>query len=116
MSYRLSVKIDGKRRYTKLVRAWKNIRLRVKGKATSSPHLYAGMELGFASFAEFRAYALANGFTHKTTSPDRENPEQGYVPGNVRFISKTENFARRRNASQSDYEIRGEEPPRYYND
>lgn len=116
MNYRHSVRIDGVQKYTKLARCWKSIKARVTGKSTRSPHLYQGMELGFTSFAEFRTYALANGFTHKTTSPDREDPERGYVPGNLRFISASENFARRRNVEQSDYAVRGDEPPSYYDD
>ena len=87
-------------RTTTLYRVWKNIRNRVRGKSTTTPHLYDGIELGFSTFAEFRAYALTHGFRAWSTSPDRRDPTKGYVPGNLRFIPKKFNFSRRRNLSE----------------
>ena len=108
--YGLSVKVNGVRKYTQLYRRWKDLRSRTQGKATRTPHLYLGLPIGWTTFAEFRAFAVANGF-RKNTSPDRINSALGYVPENVRFIPFAENWAKTTRNAQSDYAVRGEEPP-----
>jgi hypothetical protein len=111
--YRLSVTINGKRRYTTLYRRWMDMKGRTKGYSTRSPHLYAGIELHWKSFAEFRVWALSNGFSKETSSPDRKDADKGYVPGNVKFVPCVENYRTRRSWQhmQDDTTVRGEEPP-----
>jgi hypothetical protein len=103
---------DGKRRDTLLYKRYRDMRSRCMGRATKCPWIYEGLELGWKTFAAFRAYALANGFTKETNSPDREDPNKGYVPGNVVFKTPGQNFAGSRgSAYYSDDAVRGREPP-----
>lgn len=85
-TYKLSCMVNGRRVYTLLYRRWKDLRNRCQGRATQSPHLYAGLEVGWGSFAEFRAWAIRNGFSKRNCSPDRIDPRRGYTPGNVRWV------------------------------
>jgi len=89
------------------------MRSRCHGRATKCPWLYEGLELGWECFAAFRAYALANGFSKLLNSPDRQNPERGYMPGNVIFRTPSDNYGSSRGNTyydQSDYAVRGREP------
>ena len=108
--YRLSVKIAGRRRYSLLFQRWRDIKGRACGRHTKRPDLYEGLELGWQSFAEFRAWALANGFSKYRSSPDRMDPADGYTPRNVVFVTIPENRLR---ALLGDA-WRGEEPPVEY--
>lgn len=74
-----------------LYKRWLNMKSRVKGQATRSPHLYEGLELGWSTFAEFREFALAHGFSKEHNSPDRIDAGKGYTPDNVRFVTPEEN-------------------------
>jgi hypothetical protein len=110
--YRISIRINGKRVYTKLYRRWMDMKGRTKGHSTRSPHLYDGLDLHWTSFAEFRSWALVNGFSKGTSSPDRKDADKGYVPGNVKFVPCVENYSSRRSwQHMSDYAVRGDEPP-----
>ena len=82
------------KRPTLLYVRWRDMRSRTLGRATKNPELYDGLELGWSTFAEFRAWALANGFTKTNNSPDRQDVSLGYVPGNVRFVPPAENVIR----------------------
>ena len=58
----------------------------------------------WAEFAPFQSWAMANGYSPKLTI-DRENNDQGYEPGNCRWITRTQ-----QNRNRSDnlrYEFRG---------
>lgn len=76
---------------TLIYKRWRDMRSRTLGRATRTPHLYEGLELGWKTFAEFREWALANGFSKENNSPDRIDAGKGYVPGNVRFVPPYEN-------------------------
>lgn len=82
------------RRPTLIYRRWRDMQSRCKGQATKQPDKYKGVELGFKSFAEFRAFALKNGFSKENNSPDRIDTSRGYVPGNIRFVPPAENALR----------------------
>lgn len=109
--YKLSCMIAGKRRYTLLYRRWKDIRNRTQGRGTKRPDLYEGIELGWGTFKEFRKWALANGFNKYTSSPDRQDSTQGYVPGNVVFETPAYNRDRALQGGADDW--RGDEPPHH---
>ena len=82
------------KRPTLLYVRWRDMRSRTFGRATKNPELYDGLELGWQTFEEFRAWALANGFDKANNSPDRQDVALGYVPGNVRFVPPYENTVR----------------------
>lgn len=75
-----------------LYRVWHDIVQRTRGRATADPHSFEGVPLGFANYGEFRKWALANGFSKTKCSPDRIRAKLGYVPGNIRFVTKAENW------------------------
>lgn len=113
-SYRATTPRRGRNRgnSTLLHRVYNNMRGRVRGTATRAPWLYKGIALAWKDFDEFRKWALANGFSKATPSPERMNAKLGYVPGNVVFVTKQHNSSTARGKSYySDYEVRGEEPP-----
>jgi hypothetical protein len=87
------------------------MRSRVKGQATTIPWKYEGLALYWKTYAEFRVFALANGFSKVNCSPDRKDSKLGYVPGNVRFvpIKKNCNVGGRSRCGHDD--VRGPEPP-----
>lgn len=102
------------RAQTRLYRAWRNMKSRVKGSSTKSPWIYEGLPFAFPVFVCFRCYAIVYGFSKSTSSPERVIPDLGYVPGNVRFLSVAANSATSRGrawSSLSDYDVRGPEPP-----
>ncbi|HEX7011493.1 MAG TPA: hypothetical protein VF161_02040, partial [Steroidobacteraceae bacterium] len=82
------------RRPTLIYRRWRDMQSRCKGQATKRPDEYKQVRLGFKSFAEFRAFAIRNGFTKENNSPDRLDTSRGYEPGNIRFIPPAENALR----------------------
>lgn len=106
--YKLSIMVDGKRKYTMLYRRWMDMKGRTKGHSTRSPELYTGLKLGWKTFAEFRSWALRHGFSKRNSSPDRQDASKGYEPGNVEFVSCKYNTHR---ALLGDDYYRGEEPP-----
>lgn len=79
---------------TLLYKRYRDARSRCQGRGTRTPEIYEGKEFGFANFAEFRAFALANGFTKKRNSPDRIDATKGYVPGNIKFVPPLYNKVR----------------------
>lgn len=102
----------------KLYEVWVNIKGRLNGNSTRSPEKYKGLTLGFSSYDEFRKFALANGFSKQTPSPDRIKEKLGYVPGNIRFTTVLENVSK--HLSQYQYQPGGQppgpEPPPYFDD
>lgn len=91
------------------------MRSRVQGRCTDCPHLYEGLPIEWKTFAEFREFAIKNGF-RKNTSPDRKDPTKGYTADNVQFIPFSENYSRVRRGRYDDYADRGPEPEPYYSD
>lgn len=78
---------SGRRRRIRLYNAWMNMQGRVKGhKDSHGVKYWHGLECGFAGWAEFRAWALANGFSKVNNSLDRIDAREGYVPGNLRWL------------------------------
>lgn len=95
-SYRVTTPRNGKPRgkETLLYKRWRDMRSRCHGRATRTPEAYEHVTLGFKDFAEFRAFALANGFSKRNNSPDRISVSDGYVPGNIRFVPPKLNCCR----------------------
>lgn len=61
---------------------------------------YAGYEVsGWASYAEFKSWALAQGYRYKDGCDlDRIDNNQGYSPQNCRFVSRKTNSRNRKNS------------------
>lgn len=91
------------RRPALLYRRWRDLQSRCKGQATQKPELYANLRLGFANYAEFRAFAVSHGFSKHNDSPDRIDSSKGYVPGNIRFIPNLHNRLRALYPNRFDY-------------
>lgn len=96
------VKLNG--RHTVLYRRYADMRSRCKGTgATRNPEIYTGLACEFATFAEFRAFAIANGFSKHHNSPDRIDTRKGYTRDNLRFIDIiTNTHAPLKNRNNSD--------------
>lgn len=56
---------------------------------------------GWNNFEAFRNFAENNGFVDGLTI-DRINPMRGYAPGNVEFVSRSENSRRSRHPKCED--------------
>jgi hypothetical protein len=94
---------------TKLYRVWINMQQRVKGSASAHPEYFRGVPLAWDNFADFRGWAVANGFSKRNCSPDRIVAELGYVPGNIVWKPIHENMLA---AALKTNSIRyGPEPP-----
>lgn len=91
---------NGKLRRIRLYKAWMNMRQRVAGKtvtgSTGVP-IWKGLEIEWKTFAEFRAWALKNGYSRKNNSLDRKEWEFGYTAANCRWVTVRQN-------SQSSYQ------------
>jgi hypothetical protein len=70
-----------------------NMKNRVAGicKDGSGNPTWKGLTIQWKSWAEFRAWSLANGFSRTNNSLDRERPSEGYGPNNCRWIPALEN-------------------------
>jgi hypothetical protein len=85
---------DGRRRVIRLYKAWRNLNDRIQGHVKSGRGglpLWMGLERDFANWAEFRAWALANGYSKTRCSLDRINSREGYIPSNLRWVTPLEN-------------------------
>lgn len=95
-----------------LARVYSDMVRRVKGRSgTKRPDLYRGLPCDWPSFAEFREFALAHGFSKATPSIDRIDPARGYTADNVRFVSVQENRLKAIGQFNGHDDVRGEEPP-----
>lgn len=84
----------GKRRRVPLYRAYMNMRARLAGTASAGDgsRPWVGLACDFIDFEDFRAWALANGYSKQNNSLDRYPfPEDGYVRENLRWVSVPEN-------------------------
>jgi hypothetical protein len=52
---------------------------------------WKGLENGFRDFAHFRTWALKNGYSKLNCSLDRVQEHLGYIPSNLRFVTRADN-------------------------
>jgi hypothetical protein len=52
---------------------------------------WLGLPIAWGSFEEFRAWALANGYSKRLCSLDRIDSTQGYGPANCRWLTRADN-------------------------
>lgn len=89
----------GKVRRIRLFEAWRNMLGRTRGvkHAGNGKRAWVGLPVCFADWAEFRTWALANGYGTRTPSGgkrnslDRIDPDKGYCPENLRWVTVSEN-------------------------
>jgi hypothetical protein len=70
------------------------MRERIDGKrvtGNTGEAIWRGLECRWTSWAEFRAWALANGYSKARCSLDRINPDFGYAPSNCRWVTVSQN-------------------------
>ena len=84
---------DGRVRRIRLYRAWLAMRSRVSGSklAPNGKSYWKGLPIDFDDWPHFRAWSLANGFSHQCNSLDRIDSAGGYSPENCRWVSVSEN-------------------------
>ena len=84
---------DGKRRRIRLFAAWQNMRGRCAGRlhAGNGARPWKGLQIAWRDFAEFRTWALANGYSRMLCSLDRRNPSLHYGPDNCRWLTRADN-------------------------
>lgn len=85
---------DGKRRLIRLYKSWRNLNDRIQGHVKSGRGgvpIWAGLDCGFCDWADFREWALANGYSRERRSLDRIRSSEGYIPGNIRWVTPLEN-------------------------
>ncbi len=83
----------GKRRAIRLYKSWRNLNDRVKGHnyAGNGSRPWFGAIVEWANFGEFRAWALAHGYSKTQCSLDRENSTGNYGPHNCRWMTVSQN-------------------------
>jgi hypothetical protein len=88
---------------SKLRNAWDNMQKRVRGVVCDGCHKprWKGLEVGWSSYAEFKTWALANGY-EDGLSLDRREGDKGYVPGNCQWITKRANDEKARNSHKPE--------------
>ena len=84
------------KRFVRLYRAWGNMRGRASGRICngSGNPTWAGMQVEWQTFDEFRTWALANGYSKLRCSLDRRHPDEGYTSKNCRWLTVYENSMR----------------------
>jgi hypothetical protein len=84
---------SGATRTIRLRMAWKNLRGRISGRlhAGNGARPWKGLGCAFKSWAHFRAWAIANGYSRARCSLDRIDPAKGYSPENCRWVTRQEN-------------------------
>lgn len=115
MSFRTRLPRKQGARECLLFRVYRTMRCRATGTGgTSTPWIYPP---GFPwkSYAEFRTWALASGFSKATPSPDRPRATEPYGPDNVEWKTAKENSGtargRRYYYANAGAQPRGPEPP-----
>lgn len=83
------------KRWVRLYRAWLNMHNRVKGliRSGNGEAIWQGKPIApeWAEFDNFRAWALAAGFSRTRCSLDRKRTAEGYGPGNCRWLTVRQN-------------------------
>lgn len=84
---------NGKRRRIRLYEAYRNMLGRTRGvkHAGNGKRAWAGLPVCFKGWHEFRSWALANGYSRARNSLDRIDPDHGYCPDNLRWVSVAQN-------------------------
>lgn len=84
---------SGKVRVIRLYKAWKNLNNRVDGHnyAGNGCRAWVGLPVAWETFADFRAWALANGYSKRRCSLDRIDSDKGYGPDNCRWLTRAQN-------------------------
>lgn len=80
-------------------RSWDNMRHRVAGiihDGCGNPR-WQGLEVGWGTFAEFKAWAMRSGY-EVGLSLDRIDGSRGYVPDNCQWITVKQNNEKARNS------------------
>jgi hypothetical protein len=80
-------------RRIRLYQTWGNMRDRCAGHhyAGNGVRVWKGVVIEWKVFADFRAWALLNGFSRIRNSLDRIDPYGNYGPDNCRFVTVSEN-------------------------
>lgn len=101
----------GKRRECLLSIVYRNMRGRAHGHSTKAPWCYVP-GWPWATYAEFRAWALESGFSKSTPSPDRQRTDEPYGPNNVVWRTVRENQGGAAGKGWYNHDaVRGPEPP-----
>ena len=102
---------------TMLYCRYRDMRSRCNGRATTKPELYQHVESAWASFDEFRRWAIGAGFSKERCSLDRIDPAEGYTPDNCRWITIQEHRRKTLPQFQRGHDdARGPEPGGGYYD
>ena len=82
---------------TPLWKIWDNLKARIAGRHTDGAGVarWKGLEKEWQSFAEFRDWALASGYTDGA-SLDRKESHLGYTRSNCQWLTFEENRAKAR--------------------
>lgn len=89
-TYRLS---NGRKRFVRLYKAWHNMQERVRGvkRNGSGEATWLGLKVEWATFEEFREWAIAAGFSKLRCSLDREDTAGHYTRKNCRWLTVQQN-------------------------
>lgn len=89
-------------RTIRLYQSWRNMRNRVRGttRAGNGTNLWQGLPIAWRTFEDFRAWALANGYSRLNNSLDREREAEGYGPDNCRWVPRAVNTANQNAAAR----------------
>jgi hypothetical protein len=85
---------EGRVRRIRLYMSWRNLNSRIQGHVTTGRGglpIWAGLECDFKDWADFRTWALANGYSRIRCSLDRERSQFGYIKTNLRWVTPLQN-------------------------
>lgn len=85
---------NGQRRFIKLFGAYCNMLARIRGQVRtgrSGLPIWAGLPTDFTDFDDFRAWALAKGYSKTNCSLDRKKSHLGYERSNLRWVTPLQN-------------------------
>lgn len=93
-SIRRYTRPNGQRRFIKLYGSYCNMLARIRGQVRTGRGgvpIWTGMKTDFMNFDDFRAWALANGYSRIRCSLDREKSNLGYIRSNLRWVTPLQN-------------------------
>ena len=85
---------NGQRVRIRLYGAYRNMLARIRGQVRTGrggAPIWYGLETDFKDFEDFRAWALANGYSRIRCSLDREKSHRGYIRSNLRWVTPLQN-------------------------